>query len=117
MIKNIAVIGAGTMGNGIAQVCATSGYDVTMIDVSADALERAKSTIAASVEKLHGKGKLTDRERDSVLHQIRTETALSAAAEADMVIEAATENKSLKLSIFKDVDQIAQPKRLIFRCC
>src|SRR5258708_36166404 len=84
-----------------------------MIDVSADALERAKIIITASVEKLHSKGKLTDKERDSALHDIRTETALSAAAEADMVIEAATENKTLKLSIFKDLDQIAQPTAIL----
>jgi 3-hydroxybutyryl-CoA dehydrogenase len=108
-IKHIAVIGAGTMGNGIAQVCATSGYSVTMIDVSADALTRAQATIAASVEKLHSKGKLTYEARQNTLQGIRTDTALAAAAAADLVIEAATENKPLKLKIFDDLDGIAKP--------
>src|SRR5260221_1099493 len=108
-IKNIAVIGAGAMGNGIAKVSATSGYAVTIIDVSTDALKRAQATIAASVDKLHGKGKLTDEARDNALHGIQTETALSAAANADLVIEAATENKPLKLKIFADLHGIAKP--------
>src|SRR5215470_11894708 len=108
-IKQIAVIGAGTMGNGIAQVCATSGYSVTMIDVSADALTKAQATIAASVDKLHSKGKLTDNARDNALHGIQTDTALTAAANADLVIEAATENKPLKLKIFADLDSIVKP--------
>ncbi len=108
-IQQIAVIGAGAMGNGIAQVCATSGYSVTMIDVSADALTRAQATIAASVDKLHGKGKLTDEARDNALHGIQTDTALIAVADADLVIEAATENKPLKLKIFADLDGIAKP--------
>ncbi len=108
-IKNIAVIGAGAMGNGIAQVSATSGYAVTMIDVSTDALKRAQATIAASVDKLHGKGKLTDEARDNALHGIQTDTALIAVADADLVIEAATENKPLKLKIFADLDGIAKP--------
>src|SRR5260221_4905593 len=108
-IQQIAVIGAGAMGNGIAQVCATSGYSVTMIDVSADALTRAQATIAASVDKLHGKGKLNDEARDNALHGIQTDTALIAVADADLVIEAATENKPLKLKIFADLDGIAKP--------
>jgi len=108
-IKHIAVIGAGAMGNGIAQVCATSGYAVTMIDVSADALTRAQATIAASVDKLHGKGKLTDDARDNALHGIQTDTALATAADADLVIEAATENKPLKLKIFADLYNIVKP--------
>jgi 3-hydroxybutyryl-CoA dehydrogenase len=108
-LKHIAVIGAGTMGNGIAQVCATSGYDVTMIDVNPDALTHAKQTIAASVKKLHSKDKLSDEARDRALHNIKTATKMKAAAEADLVIEAATENKLLKLKIFAELDEITRP--------
>lgn len=106
-IKKIAVIGAGTMGNGIAQVCATSGYATTLIDISAAALDRAKQTIGASVEKLHSKGKITDVQRDSA-NAIPTSTDMSAAADADMVIEAVTENQALKLRLFADLDTVAK---------
>jgi 3-hydroxybutyryl-CoA dehydrogenase len=106
-IRNIAVIGAGTMGNGIAQVCATRGYEVTMIDVNAEAIERAKAAIISSVEKLHSKGKLSDEERDNA-SRIKTATTLDAGANAEMVIEAATENKPIKLRIFADLDKVAK---------
>jgi len=108
-IERIAVIGAGTMGNGIAQVCATSGYQVTMIDVNPDAIARAKQTIAGSVEKLYSKGKLDDAARDRALNGIRTDTDIQAAGEADLVIEAATEHKPLKLKIFADLDKLTRP--------
>src|SRR5258708_1229102 len=99
-IGQIVVIGAGAMGSGIAQVCATHGYAVTMIDVSQEAIDRAKQNIAASVEKLPTKGQLDATARDHALHKIQTNTSLEAAAKADLVIEAATENKPLKLKIF-----------------
>ncbi|MCC7452215.1 MAG: 3-hydroxybutyryl-CoA dehydrogenase [Anaerolineae bacterium] len=108
-LETIAVIGAGTMGNGIAQVCATSGYQVTMIDVNPDALARAKQTITSSVEKLFSKGKLDDAARDRALNGIRTDTDITAANEADLVIEAATEHKPLKLKIFADLDKLTRP--------
>ncbi len=107
-IAHIAVIGAGTMGNGIAQVCATNGYRVTLIDVNPDALSRAQQTIAESVGKLHGKGKLDDAARDRALHEIVTATQVDAAADADLVIEAATENPALKKRIFADLDKVAR---------
>jgi 3-hydroxybutyryl-CoA dehydrogenase len=106
-VRHIAVIGAGTMGNGIAQVCATRGYEVTMIDVNAEAIERAKGSIASSVEKLVGKGKLTAEARDNA-SRIKTATSLEAAASAEMIIEAATENKPIKLRIFADLDKVAK---------
>src|SRR5258708_5319769 len=112
-IGQIAVIGAGAMGSGIAQVCATNGYAVTMIDVSQEAIDRAKKNIAASVEKLHGKGQLDDAARDKALNHIETNTSLEAAANADLVIEAATENKPLKLKIFAELDQIVQPGAIL----
>src|SRR5215470_16103187 len=98
--KHIAVIGAGTMGNGIAQVCATSGYQVTMVDVNPAALEKGMHTIAQSVEKLFSKGKLTEAARNNALTRILTHTELEVVADADVVIEAATENKAIKLDIF-----------------
>ena len=112
-IQRIAVIGAGAMGSGIAQVCATSGYHVTMIDVKPDAIERARASIASSVEKLHSKGKLDDTARDNALHNIQTATSLEAVADAELVIEAATENKLLKLTIFADLDRIAAPSVIL----
>jgi len=110
-IKKIAVMGAGTMGNGIAQVCATSGYTTTLIDISTAALDRAKDTISASVEKLHSKGKLTDAQRDAA-KAIPTTTEMSAAADADMIIEAVTENQALKLCLFADLDTVAKPSAI-----
>jgi 3-hydroxybutyryl-CoA dehydrogenase len=111
-IKNIAVIGAGTMGNGIAQVCATSGYDVTLIDVDDAILQRAMQTISKSAEKLHGKGHLTDAQKDTV-QTIVTRTELDAVADADIVIEAATETPDLKFKIFADLDRLTRPEVIL----
>ena len=107
-VKHIGVIGAGTMGNGIAQVCATSGYDVTLVDIDEGILERARQAIAASVEKLHGKGRLTDEQRDAA-QAIRTATELDDLSEADFVIEAATETPDLKFKLFADLDGLTRP--------
>lgn len=112
-LKQIAVIGAGTMGNGIAQVCATSGYRTTMIDIDPAALERAKQTITTSVEKLYSKGRIDDAARKNALEGIQTGTDISLAADADMVIEAATENKALKLKIFADLDERVRPGAIL----
>lgn len=111
-IQSICVIGSGTMGNGIAQVSATSGYRVTMMDVVPDALERGKATIARSVAKLVEKGALQDSQRQAAL-SIATTTSLEAASEADLVIEAATENPDLKLKIFRDLDRLAKPGAIL----
>lgn len=111
-IRSICVIGSGTMGNGIAQVSATSGYRVTMMDVVPDALERGKATIARSVAKLVEKGALQDSQRQAAL-SIVTTTSLEAASEADLVIEAATENPDLKLKIFRDLDRLAKPGAIL----
>jgi 3-hydroxybutyryl-CoA dehydrogenase len=112
-IEKIAVIGAGTMGNGIAQVCATSGYAVTMIDVQAAALERGLDTIRRSLGKLVDKGRLPAEQRDAALGAIATAGELAAAAPADLLIEAATENPELKLKIFREVDSLARPEALL----
>ncbi|MEN9563109.1 MAG: 3-hydroxybutyryl-CoA dehydrogenase [Chloroflexota bacterium] len=106
-IKNIFVIGAGTMGNGIAQVAATSGYQVTCMDVQAAALEKAKATIAKSTAKLMEKGALTAEQKASA-DGIRYTSTMEAMKDADFVIEAATENPELKFKIFKDMDANAR---------
>ena len=111
-IKHIFVVGAGTMGNGIAQVAATSGYHVTLMDVVPEQLERAKANIAKSVEKLLSKQAISEAQRDAAL-QIATTGRVDGAAEADLLIEAATENPELKFRIFRDLDQAARPGALL----
>jgi 3-hydroxybutyryl-CoA dehydrogenase len=106
-IKHIFVVGAGTMGNGIAQVAATSGYQVTCMDVMPAALEKAKATIAKSTTKLLEKGTLTQEQKNSA-DSIQFVTNMDTMKEADLVIEAATENPELKFKIFKDMDSNAR---------
>ena len=108
-IQHIAVIGAGTMGNGITQVCATSGYRVTMIDVMPTALERAQETMGKSLSKLAEKGQISAEQKDAALKAITTTGTMEAAREAALVIEAATENPELKLKIFRDLDGLTRP--------
>ena len=105
-VKHIFVVGAGTMGNGIAQTAATSGYQVTMSDISEDILLQATETIAKSVEKLEAKGVISAKQKEATL-AIRTSTDLNPAAEADLIVEAATENPTLKLQLFADLDLLA----------
>ena len=112
-IKKIAVVGAGTMGNGIAQLSATTGFQTVMIDVDPKALERARETIARSVNKLHSKGKIDDEARRRALEEIGTSTELDAAADADLVIEAVPENKGLKMRIFADLDGMTGPDTIL----
>lgn len=107
-IQHIGVVGAGTMGHGIAQVCAVQGYRVTLVDVSSQALERALRDIAVSVEKLHGKGKLTDAQRQAAL-EIGTATDLAAVRSADLVIEAVSEDAALKRDLFARLDELTAP--------
>jgi len=110
-VKNITVVGAGTMGNGIAQTAAISGYSVTMTDVIQEAIEKGKATIIRSVEKLASKGIITDEQKEAALN-ISTSLNLQAAKSADLVIEAAVEDVELKLQLFSRLDQIA-PKNTI----
>jgi 3-hydroxybutyryl-CoA dehydrogenase len=105
-ISRIFVVGAGTMGNGIAQVAATSGYQVTLMDVIHEQIERARATIAKSVDKLLGKELINQDQYDAVFN-IRYESSLEKVAEADLVIEAATEKPDLKLKIFNELDRLA----------
>ena len=103
-IRRIFVVGAGTMGSGIAQVAAVSGYEVTLMDVAPSQIERARTTILKSVDKLVEKGKLTASQRQAAL-EIPTVTNLDLTSEVDVVIEAATENVDLKLQIFQEIDR------------
>ena len=111
-IKNIFVIGAGTMGNGIAQIAATSGYQVTCMDVQPAALEKAKATIQKSSAKLLEKGVITD-EQKAAIEKIHFVTDMTHMAEADLVIEAATENPELKFKIFRDMDAHAHANAIL----
>ncbi len=107
MADRIAVIGAGQMGNGIAHVFAVGGHDVTMIDVSSDALERGRGTIAKNLERQVKKGGIESSAADAALARVAVNTSLDALANADLVIEAATERRDLKFQIFADADRIA----------
>src|SRR5574341_1862266 len=111
-IKRIFVVGAGTMGNGIAQVGATSGYEVTLMDVVAEQLERARNAIAKSTEKLASKGALTEAQRAAAM-SIPLVGSLESVPDADLIIEAASENPKLKLQIFRDLDRLARPEAIL----
>lgn len=110
-IKNIFVVGAGTMGNGIAQVAATSGYQVTCMDVVPAALEKAKATIAKSTAKLVEKGALSADQKNAA-EKINFVSTFDKLSKADFVIEAATENPELKFKIFRELDE-KTPKGVI----
>lgn len=104
-MKNIAVIGAGTMGNGIAHTFAQFGYQVNLIDISEEALKKAIATISKNLDRMVEKEKITAAEKESTLKNITTITDLkNGVAKAELVVEAATENIDLKLKIFKDID-------------
>ncbi len=113
MTERFAVVGAGQMGNGIAHVCATSGFDVTLIDVSAEALAKARATIERNLERQVRKGALTAADRDAALARLRQSTSLDAVADATIIVEAATERKELKFQIFRDLDRLADPDAIL----
>jgi 3-hydroxybutyryl-CoA dehydrogenase len=111
-VQKIFVVGAGTMGSGIAQVAATSGYIVTLMDVLPAQLERASSGISKSIEKLFSKGAINETQRDAAM-RITMTGGMDTVGEADLVIEAATENPELKHRIFQDIDAAARPEALL----
>ena len=111
-IKHIFVVGAGPMGNGIAQTAATSGFAVTLMDVIPQQLELARGTIRKSVEKLASKGAISEEQKSAAL-DIRLVGDLGELPTADLVIEAATENPELKLKIFRDLDRLARPEVIL----
>jgi 3-hydroxybutyryl-CoA dehydrogenase len=107
-MKNISVIGSGTMGNGIAHVFAQTGYSVSLIDISQDALNKALSTISKNLDRQVGKGVLTEDQKTSTLSNIKIYTSIKDGVKsADLIVEAATENIDLKLKIFRDMDEAA----------
>ncbi|UVA79888.1 3-hydroxybutyryl-CoA dehydrogenase [Pandoraea commovens] len=103
-IQHVGIIGAGTMGNGIAQACAVAGLPVTMVDISDAAVQKGVATIAGSLERLIKKDKLTAADKDAALARITTSTDYAALGTADIVIEAATENFDLKVKILKQLE-------------
>jgi 3-hydroxybutyryl-CoA dehydrogenase len=113
-MKNIAVIGSGTMGNGIAHTFAQFGYHVNLIDVSDNALSKALATISKNLDRQVTKGTLSEREKEAALTNITIFTDLQAGvAEADLIVEAASEALELKLKIFKDLDHFARPDTIL----
>jgi 3-hydroxybutyryl-CoA dehydrogenase len=109
-IQQVAVIGAGTMGNGIAHVFAQAGFKVTLIDVQENQLEKALATIAKNLERQLSKGSITEEVKQSTLANITTQTSIEVGVSAaDLVVEAATENVDLKLKIFSALDAAAPP--------
>jgi 3-hydroxybutyryl-CoA dehydrogenase len=109
-MKNVAVIGAGTMGNGIAHVFAQFGYKVNLIDVSQVSLDKAVATITKNLDRQVAKGALTEDEKSATLVNLTTYTAIPDGVKGvDLVVEAATENIDLKLKIFKDLDAATEP--------
>lgn len=113
-MKNIAVIGAGTMGNGIAHVFAQYGYTVKLIDISQPALEKAIATIGKNLDRQVAKGSLTEDEKTATLSNLSIHTDMKTGVQGvDLVVEAATENIELKLKIFRDLDAFTDPSVIL----
>ena len=103
-IKLVGIVGAGTMGNGIAQACAVAGIDALMLDVNPAALEKGVATISGSLDRLVKKEKITAEVKATAMAHVKTTSTLADLAACDYVIEAATENEALKVKILKDLD-------------
>jgi 3-hydroxybutyryl-CoA dehydrogenase len=112
-LKKIGIVGAGTMGNGIAQACAVAGIDALMMDVNAAALEKGVATVSGSLDRLLKKEKITAEQKAAAMAKIKTTSTLADLASCDYVIEAATENEALKVKILKDLDAILKPETII----
>ena len=112
-IQTVGIIGAGTMGNGIAQVCAQSGIDVVMVDISDAAVQKGLATISGSFDRLIKKDKLTAEQKAAALARITTSTDYAALNAAQFVIEAATENEALKIKILNQLDGMLAPEVIV----
>tara|TARA_R110000868_G_scaffold4211_15_gene26785 strand:+ start:23753 stop:24643 length:891 start_codon:yes stop_codon:yes gene_type:complete len=113
-MEHIAVIGAGTMGNGIAHVFAQNGFQVNLIDISSESLEKGMATITKNLDRMLAKKVISDTDKDSTLANITTFTALKeGVTNSDLVVEAATENIDLKLKIFKNLDELCDAKTIL----
>ena len=113
MIQTVGIIGAGTMGNGIAQVCAAAGLSVVMVDISDAAVNRGLSTVGGSLERLVKKEKMSSADREATLKRITGTTDRAKLSDSDLVIEAATENEELKVKILKDLCATLSPRTLV----
>lgn len=113
-MKNITVIGAGTMGNGIAHVFAQTGFNTTIVDISETALEKAIQTITKNLDRMVAKGTITEVQKSDTLKNLSTSTSIEqGAANAELVVEAATENEGLKLKIFTQLDAVCKPETIL----
>ena len=112
-ITTVGIIGAGTMGNGIAQACAVSGINVVMVDISDAAVAKGVATVAGSLDRLIKKEKITTADKDAALARIKTSTSYEDLKAAQLVIEAATENYELKLKILKQADALLPPEVIV----
>ncbi|UPJ44386.1 3-hydroxybutyryl-CoA dehydrogenase [Bradyrhizobium sp. 40] len=113
MIQTVGIIGAGTMGNGIAQICAAAGLSIVMVDISDAAVNRGISTVGGSLERLVKKEKMSAGDRDATLKRITGTTDRAKLVDCDLVIEAATENEELKVKILKDLCATLSPRTLL----
>ncbi|MBK0402820.1 3-hydroxybutyryl-CoA dehydrogenase [Adhaeribacter sp. BT258] len=113
-MKQVAVIGSGTMGNGIAHVFAQNNYQVSLIDISQAALDKALATISKNLDRIVAKGNLTEEQKGATLKNISTFTSVAEGVKnADLIVEAATENVDLKLNIFRELDLHAKPEAIL----
>jgi 3-hydroxybutyryl-CoA dehydrogenase len=113
LIKTIGIIGAGTMGNGIAQTCAVAGLQVIMVDISQAAVDKGMASLSGSLDRLIKKEKMTETEKAAAMARIKPTTSYDDLHAADLVIEAATENMDLKVKILKQLDTLLAPECLI----
>ena len=112
-IKLVGIVGAGTMGNGIAQACAVAGIDALMLDVNPAALEKGVATISGSLDRLLKKEKINAEQKAAAMAHVKTTSTLADLTACDFVIEAATENEGLKIRILKDLDSTLKPETII----
>ena len=112
-MQKISVIGAGTMGNGIAHVFAMKGFSVTLVDISEDALKKAMSTITKNLDRMVARGTITGDLKTHALNNLSTHTSLDSCRNADLVVEAATENSEIKLKIFKQLDEVCKTETIL----
>jgi 3-hydroxybutyryl-CoA dehydrogenase len=112
-MQKISVIGAGTMGNGIAHVFAMNGFSVNVVDVSEEALKKAIANITKNLDRMVAKGSVTEDQKNTTLKNLSTYSSLDACKDSDLVIEAATENTEIKLKIFKQLDELCKPETIL----
>jgi len=112
-VKKIGVVGAGTMGNGIAQVCAQAGYDVVMQDIDQSFVDKGLATIGKNLDRLVKREKITEGDKDTFLGRVSGATDLGAFADVDMVIEAILEEVEIKRKVFADLDKVCKPDAIL----